>query len=279
VIGEGDINVGPPFSLNPNWSSSPIFASVLRIQFPVDVDLITSPFQIGDAHQALADGFEMEVRNASGDRAKVYVLTAFRPIVRNILGPAGTTRVSDPYTAVLDAPNKTLYVVDSSSETISKIDTSTGHATVMIRFQQDVRGNTTADTVPTAMCLRADNSVLISFLSGAPFPVGAGSIRRWTPADTGWAKLSPLIGGLTSVVDMTCLDGPSGSTPKIVTVEFWLEFPNQTVPSGRIQLLEGSTAKILADKVAQPTGVAQDPSTGELLVVTLAGQVLRFPKP
>jgi hypothetical protein len=281
VIGEGDVQVGPPFTPNLNGPSSPIFASVLRIQFSADVDNITSSFQLNAGHWALLDGYELELRNASGDRATVYLLTAFRTWVRNVLGSTAPMRPADPYSAVLDAANNALYVVDSSSETLVKVNTLTGRYLVLTRFQPLERTSPTGlqyvDNVPTAVC-RAGDSYLVSFLSAAPFPTGESSVRSWSPSDGPWTAGTSIIRGLTRAVDMICLSG-QGATPRVVTVEYLTDAANPNAPTGRVQIFDGSNKRVLAEGLPLPVGVASDPLTGELFVVTLGGQILRLPAP
>jgi hypothetical protein len=283
VIGEGDVQVGPPFTPNLNGPSSPIFASVLRIQFSADIDTITSGFQMPGlaAHWALLDGYEVELRNSSGDRATVYLLTAFRTWVRNVLGSAALMRPADPYSAVLDAANNSLYVVDSSSETLVKVNTLTGRYAVLTRFQPLERmtpaGPQYVDNVPTAVCPAGD-SYLLSFLSAAPFPAGESTVRSWSPSDGPWTAGTTVIRGLTRAVDMTCLRG-QGATPRVVTVEYLTDAANPNAPTGRVQMFDGSDKRVLAEGLLLPVGVAQDPISNELFVVTLGGQILRLPAP
>jgi DNA-binding beta-propeller fold protein YncE len=283
VIGEGDVQVGPPFTPNLNGPSSPIFASVLRIQFSADVDNIASSFQLtpGALHWALLDGYEVELRNASGDRATVYLLTAFRTWVRNVLGSTAPMRPADPYSAVLDAANNALYVVDSSSETLVEVNTLTGRYAVLTRFQPLERTTPTGpqyvDNVPTAVCPAGD-SYLVSFLSAAPFPAGESTVRRWSPSDGPWSSGATMIRGLTRAVDMICLRG-QGATPRVVTVEYLTDAANPNAPTGRVQIFDGPNQKVLAEGLPLPVGIAQDPVSNDLFVVTLAGQILRLPAP
>ena len=66
LIGEGDVMVGPPFTVNLDGPSSPIFSSVLRIQFSRDLDTIDSPFKLTFTdHWSLSDGFDVTLQNAA----------------------------------------------------------------------------------------------------------------------------------------------------------------------------------------------------------------------
>jgi hypothetical protein len=280
ILGEGDVQVGPPFVVNLDGPSSPIFSSVLQITFSADVDAIASSFQMSWVdHWALLDGYDLDLRNATGDRAKVHLLTAFRTLVRNVLGSPARMRPADPYGAWLDASNNALYVVDSSAETLIKVNTTTGRSQVLARFQPDERstpaGPQYVDTVPTAVCPVGD-SFLVSFLSAAPFPPGSSSVRTWNPSSGAYPALKPLISDLTMTTDMICLRGGTGAAPRVVTVEYSMN-PANMAPSGRVQLFDGGAKRVIIQGLGLPTGAAHDPTSGDLFVATLAGTIYRFP--
>ena len=283
LIGEGNVMVGPPFVINTDGPSSPLFSSVLRIQFSTDVDGIRSGFEMSPAdHWSLIDGNDIDLRNAGGDRAVVHLLTTFR-LVRNILGGTARVRPSDPYGAWLHASDNTLYIADASAESLGKVNTVTGKYEIVTRFQPDERttaaGTQFVDNVPTSLCPIGD-SFLMSFLSAGPFPPGASSIRAWKPSDGSWSRVIPLISGLTMTNDMLCLRGGTASAPRVVTVEYTTTPPaNFTTAGGRIQLFEGAQGRTLAQGLLLPTAVTQDPITGDLFVTTLPGAIYRVPLP
>jgi hypothetical protein len=79
------------------------------------VDTITSSFQLSSVDQwVLSDGYDVSLRNASGNTAMVHLLTRFPSVVPNVLGGEARFRPSDPYGAWLDAANNALYVIDAS---------------------------------------------------------------------------------------------------------------------------------------------------------------------
>jgi hypothetical protein len=282
LIGEGDVRVGPPFMLNPKGPSSPIFHSVLRIQFSTEVDAITSTFQLSRAdHWALSDGYDVTLRNATGNSAAVHLLTSFPSVLPNVLGGDESYRPSDPYGASLDAGNNALYVVDSSAETLINVNTVTGRYRVLTRFQPDERatpdGPAFVDNVPTAICPVGD-SFLVSFLSAALFPTGGSSVRLWNQSDGGWSRLSPLVGDLTMTNDIVCLRGGTARAPRLVTVEF-SQNVSDPAPSGRVQVVNGGQKRVLMENVLLPVSAAQDPLSGDLFVTTLTGSIFRTPLP
>jgi hypothetical protein len=282
AIGEGDTNVGPPFVINLEGPSSPIFHSIVQIRFSADVDAIHSAFSLAQVHHwALLDGHDVSLTNASGDRATVRLLTAFRPLVRNVIGGAGRTRVSDPYSLWLEPGGTTLYVVDSASETVMKVNTDTGRSVVLTRFQPDERptaaGPQFVDNVPTAIC-PVDGGFLVSFLTANPYPQGGSSVRMWKPDDGAWSRPSTVVNGLTMTNDMIC-QRTAGGMFRVITVEYSVDPANRNVPSGRIQMFEGGGTRVLADKLLLPVSIAQDPSGGDLYFATLPGMIFRLQAP
>ena len=284
LVGEGDVMVGPPFSVNLDGPASPIFSSVLRIQFSRVVDTIDSSFQMTFGDQwSLSDGSDVTLQNAAGDQATIHLLTSYRSPVRNILGGAARARPADPYGVWLDAPDNALYLTDASSETLVKVNTVTGHSQVLTRFQPEQRvtaaGTQFVDNVPTALC-RVGDSFLVSFLSAGPFPAGAASVRLWNPSDGAWSKVRAVVSDLTMASDLLCLRGGSETAPKVVTVEYTTTPPaNFTTGAGRVQLTDGTQKRVLAQGLLLPTAIAQSPTSGELYVLTVPGTIFRLPAP
>jgi hypothetical protein len=281
LIGEGDVLVGPPFAVNPAGPSSPIFSSVLRVQFSRDVDAIMSAFQLvpGD-HWALHDGFDVTLRSADGDVATVHLLTIFRAMVRNVIGGPERVRRSDPYSAWLDARDNALYIIDPAGETLIRVNTATGRALVLTRFQPRERvtesGPQFVDNVPTSLC-PVGGSFLVGFLSASPFPRGEASVALWSPADGSWSRPAPAIRDLTLVNDMACLPGGTATAPRVVTLEISDIGMLGPTPTGRVQTFEGSQGRVLAQGLPFPTGLTQDPVSGDIFVVTLTGAIYRLP--
>jgi DNA-binding beta-propeller fold protein YncE len=202
-------------------------------------------------------------------------------MMRNVLGGTVRHRPSDPYGAWLDSAANSLYVVDASAETLSKVDIVTGRSVVLTRFQPDERetssGPVFVDTVPTAVCPVGD-SFLVSFLSASPFPTGASSVRSWRQADGAWSRLNPLVGNLTMTNDLVCLPVGTANAPRLVTVEYRTGSDFVT-PSGRVQLINGAQRRVIAENLPLPTAAAFDPSSGDLCVATLTGSVFRMHLP
>jgi hypothetical protein len=78
--------------------------------------------------------------------------------------------------------------------------------------------------------------------------------------------------------DMICLSGGSSAAPRFATVEYTTMPPaNTTTPAGRVQLFDGNQGRVLAQGILLPTGITQDPLTGDFFVATLSGTIYLVP--
>ena len=138
---------------------------------------------------------------------------------------------------------KTLYVVDSASETVLKVNTDTGRSVVLTRFQPDecpgAAGPEFVDNVPTAI----DSGFLASFLTATTYPQGRSSVRMWKPDDGAWSRPSTVLDGLTMTNDMVC--SRRDGVFRLITVEYSLDPANRNLPSDRIQMFEGVGRRVL----------------------------------
>jgi hypothetical protein len=281
LLGEVDVMSGAPpnIVINPRGPSSPIFSAILKIRFTPNIDQAGGGHRLTeDDHWRLYDGQTLDLRNAGGDRAEIEILTMFRPLVRNWAG-AAPVRPSDPYALVFDERKQNLYVADASSESVVKVSVDTGRSQLVVRFPPIQRttpaGTVAADNVPTGVCWRGDD-LLVSFLTGAPFPAGQATIKS-VNVKTG--AVSTFISGLTALVDVVCGESPDGRA-RVFTLEWTRDFAQQMVPSGRLMMFEAAAGRPLASDLLFPTGMAQDPVTGQIFVALYyTGQIIRVTVP
>ena len=280
LIGEGDVQAFPPpaIRLNPDGPSSPIFSTILKIQFSAEVDRLRGSFRIqSPGDWALLDGHAVYLENTAGERAKVELLTAFRPIVRNVLGGPLTYRQSNPYAVALDARNHVLWVTDPGMETVIKVDTDTGRYQVVYRFEPITRstgdGLVRVDNVPAGACLLGDQLLVSMFTTAAPQAVGEAVI--WSIDTRSWAA-RPMVRDLTAIGDIQCgAEGP-------IVIENFLYL---TPPVTRLSVIQRDGKRTLADVPAGSSanviagGMAQDPVSGAIYIartgVALPGDIIR----
>ena len=278
LIGEGDVMAGTPpnYGINLNGPSSPIFSSILKLRFSRDLDAIQSSFRMeGVHHWALLDGYDVDLSNGSGDRLTMTLLTAFRPLVNNVLGGTDRVRPSDPYGIVLDSTRQHLYVVDASAETISRVDVATGRAVTLYRFVPLLRttpdGRVAVDHVPTSLCWWGDK-LLVSNLSAGPLPPGEAAVRLFDPRTR---EMQPFRSGFTTITDIAC----DSAANRFIVAEL---IGTGTPPNGTVTLQAGDGRRVLASGVT-PIGLAVHPRTGDIYVSAnvpqLGGRILRIPAP
>ena len=118
------------------------------------------------------------------------------------------------------------------------------------------------DYVPDSIHTRG-NDLLVTNLTGFPFPDGQAELRRIDPAS---GATETLLTGLTSAIDVATL-GESSSSPLLV-----LEFSKNMLASapGRLRLFKGADAPVLiADNLFTPTSMAVDQRTGEIFITNI----------
>jgi hypothetical protein len=278
--GDGVRNGATPGSLvlNPAGVSSPLFASVLRVRFDTDPDLILSPFTLARAqHSELADGAEVALTNADGAKASVDLLAHYPALSTD---PATVYRHHDPFALALDpARPDTLYLVESGQNALLRINTQTGRSKVLTRFaplpNPTQVGPPVMDAVPTAALVLGDQ-VVVTMLSGFPFVPGYGNARVY---DLVTGKTDPWINGLNTAIDIGMRKAASGAAEYFV-----LGFSSNmgTTPPGPGQLwkYDSPTGKVVVDDLVTPTGMAIDPASGDIYITELgAGQIRRVRLP
>jgi hypothetical protein len=280
TIGQGDAIVfgeGGTLLPNPNGPSSPILSSVLAVHFSQDIDRITSGYALTLAdHFTLANGFDLTLDNADGDRATVELLADFRDYVPD---PNTIVRESDPFGLVLDAKgDDTLYVVDAGMNSVVKVNIHTGRAQTLLSFAPLPNplpfGPPMMDAVPDSIHFFGDQ-LLVTLLTGFPFPSGAAEIRK---VDVATRRDESFITGLTTAIDVLAVRTPAGDDQFFV-LEFSTDFLNEA--NGRLLRFDSPTATpvVIADLIT-PTSMARDPVTGDLFVTEIfTGRIIRVQTP
>jgi hypothetical protein len=206
TIGGGDSTL-PGAALNtrvPNPNpSSPIFSSVLAVDLTQHVERDTAGFTLTYAHHlALQSGSELSLDHGGGDKIKLGLVADFpdyalepRPDEPNNVRP------SDPFGLVIAANQ--LYIVDSDSNAVRIVEMQTGETTTLTNFAPVSSGRSEAEAIPASIRFFGDQ-LLVTFLTGYPFPTGAAQVRIVDPA-TG--SDSPFITSLTTAMDVLPIRG------------------------------------------------------------------------
>jgi hypothetical protein len=278
AIGSGDSALVGPVqgSEIPNpGKSSPLFSSVLALEFDRNVSIMTAPFQVTPAHhQALARGERVALQNERGEGATLRLVVDipdYQPEPRP--DAPQNVRTSNPFGLEPDG-SCALWLVDASRNLIWKVDICTNTLSTLASFPPTVNptpvGPPRIDAVPTS-ARTWNGDLLVSFLSGAPFLPGLAQVRQLKPS-TG--EHAPFFSGLRMVVDVLPF---GGETDGFFVLEFSRD-PQAGLP-GRVLWYDSPSAApvTFADGLVTPTHMAIDPRTGDLLVSQISlGRVVSF---
>jgi DNA-binding beta-propeller fold protein YncE len=270
---EGNSLIAGPAALghpipNPDGPASPIFSSILKLRFSADVDRILGGFTLTlDNHFTLADRGEVRLTNADGQSLTIDMLADFpdTPLdLREVWGHV------TPYGMTIDPQRQFLYVADAGQNRIIQVDVNNGVWQTFVRFPRVQRsGAPETDPVPTSARFRGDQ-LLVTFLTGAPFTQGDAVVRS---VNTTTRQTEPFINGLTTATDL--LQRETSAGPQFFVSEFRSVLFGPP-PTGRIVQFDSPEGKVIVDNLQGPTGMAQDPVTGEVFVTEfVAGRITR----
>lgn len=274
TISTGDAVVdGPvPQTTVPNPApSSPLFTSVLSIQFTLAPESIATRVTLSSAdHAALKAGTRI-VR----DNVAIELVVDFPDYVAEPLPNAPNhVRASNPFGLVV--LGERLFVVDASLNNIRTIDLASRAAGTLTTFAPlpNTRGMgpPVVEAVPDSIRVHG-NQLLVTFLTGFPFPLGGAQVRRVDP-NTG--AHTPFITGLTSAIDVLPLPGGG-----FLTLEHTrdLLLGAAAGPSGRIQWFAtpDATPVIVHDTFNAPTRLELDERTGSVFITEIfAGRIVKI---
>lgn len=257
---------------NPAGVSSPIFASILEIRFSRDVDAITGTFQMTTQHQqAISDGQEATLDDGAGGQARVSLLARFASEPH----PVAIYKFSNPWGLALTEDGRTLFVNDASHNTLVRVDTATGRWQRILRFgplpNPTPVGPPVIDAVPTSVRLYY-NQLLVSFLTGFPFPTGYARVLAINPEQR---TTEPFILDVSTAVDVLWRNRPNGQTQFFVLE--YSQNPSATPPGpGRLLQYDSPSPQAVVSDLRAPTGLAYDASTQDLYILELSGRLLRL---
>jgi hypothetical protein len=273
TIGLGDAVLNGPlpasFVPNPN-PSSVLFSSVLAIQFSANVETNTNGFALSLSDQAaLKNGVTVDLDNGTGDKMSIKLVADFPDYLPEPRpGLTNAVRQSNPFGVAIDGDQ--LYVADASGNTVRAVDIETGTFTTLTTFDPLPNnrgfGPPVVEAVPDSVHLLG-NQLLVTLLSGFPFPIGNAQVRA---VDIATGTDTPFITGLTSAIDV--LPGDDGG---FLTLEF---STNMLAPgtAGRLSSYASPTATpvIIADCLITPTSIARE--AGDVFVTEIfTGRVMK----
>lgn len=262
---------------NPN-PTSPLFSSVLAIDLGPQGKNFHGGFALTAGNQTtLANQQPVKLRNAAGETVTIRLVANIPNYVPEpVPGEPNNVRQSNPFGVV--AIDNYLYIPDASSNNLRVIDLQTGSLQTLTTFAPLPNplpfGPPFAEAVPNSV-RRFGDSLLVTLLSGFPFPPGGALVIAVDPA-TG--NQTPLVTGLTSAIDV--MPVKSKGNTSLLTLEFSSDMLNSA--PGRLRLYPTPTATpvTLASCLITPTSMAQDKASGQIYVVEIfTGRVMRMTLP
>nr|ART37301.1 E96 [uncultured bacterium] len=281
AIGTGDAGRAGPIPgttvPNPNPISSPIFSSVLGIQFSAKTEETTPGFTMTPAdQQSLANGETVVLSDGAEGTLRIRLVVDFPNYVSNPIQPLPTNvQLSNPFGLV--PVDDVLYVTDGGRNRVWQVDLLTGSHTTLVTFPAIANplfgivpaGGPFLDAVPTGIA-EVNGKLLVTLFRGVPFPPGTSTVQEIDPAP---ATQSALITGRKSAIDVLPLSddydldylvlqhasvGPFFGSPGLV-----LRFETPADPP-----------TVITNCLVRPTTMTLDRKTGTLYVTEYGGRVV-----
>jgi hypothetical protein len=268
AVGEGDLyangTVPGTTIVNAAGISSPIFDTLLQVNFSQGVDHVASGFTLKLAdHTTLLDGNPVTLTNAAGDKATLTLLSEFRfrPDARENI------KHSHPYgIARLDSDPGHLFIADAGLNLVHQVDIATGRKRTLVQFPSFPNFGSTAPPVVDAVpdSVRAyGNQLLVTFLTGFPFSAGDSKVLLVDPA-TG--ATAPFISWLNSAIDIVYRPRPNGARPQFFLLEYSSNF--LAGAPGRVLVFNDPVGTVLVEGLNAPTSLALDSTAGKLYIAS-----------
>jgi hypothetical protein len=277
AIGGGDVAIESTVAIpNPN-PASPLFSSVLLLEFPDSVgefgfDFVLPP----SAHAPIAAGQGIYLRNARGESVRVSRLADFPDYVAEpTAAEPRNVRISNPFGIV--GSNAGIAVVDAASNRVwtVAVTPTLGVPVALANFAPVPNtvsgvGGPVADAVPAGI-RETENEYLVSLLTGFPFGPGAASVWR---VDRFTGATERILSGLQTAVDVLPV---AGTTDQFYVLEYSRDFLANG--PGRLLLVDRTrgSSLVLADNLQNSTSLAVDTQTGDLFATELrANRIVRI---
>lgn len=281
AIGTGDAGrAGPAPGTtvpNPLPISSPIFSSVLGIQFSAKTEDTTPGFTLTTAdQQSLANGETVVLSDGAEGTLRIRIVVDFPNYVSNpVPALAGNIQLSNPFGLV--AVDDVLYVTDGGRNRVWQVDLLTGSHSTLVTFPAIPNplfgivpaGGPFLDAVPTGIAA-VNGKLLVTLFRGVPFPPGTSTVQEIDPAT---ATQSALISGRKSAIDVLPLSdsddldylvlqhasvGPFFGSPGLV-----LHFETPADPP-----------TVITNCLIRPTTMTLNRKTGKLYVTEYGGRLV-----
>jgi hypothetical protein len=272
AIGEGDSFRNGPIQgtliPNPAGPSSPMYATLLKVNFNSDIEKITTGFSLKlPDHFTLMDGIPVSLSNGQGDVALVTLVSAFRV---DRPDPVSIYRNTHLYSlAMLPTKPNLMYAADAGNNAIWQVDLTSGRQTLLVRFANTRNPNfppgpPTSEAVPTSVHVYG-NHLLVTLLSGAPFVPGASRVME---IDTDTNTATTFIASLSSSLDLAYRVKADGA-PQWFVLEYSLSTLAAPSPApGQLLVFNNPAGQPAATGLTAPTSIVLNDSTGDMYILS-----------
>jgi hypothetical protein len=281
AMGVGDVGrAGPiPGTTIPNVAgpSSPLFSSILAIQFSANTEKTTDGFTLSPTdEQTLASGQTLTLSDSAGNRMMIKLIADFQNYVSFPLPFfGGNVQLSNPFG--LAAIEDELYVTDGGRNRVWQVDLVTGTVSTLVTFPPIPNplfgivpaGGPMLDAVPTGIAVNGDQ-LLVTLFRGAPFPPGTSTVESIDPA-TGTD--TPFITGLKSAIDILPVAETDGTHYLVLQHASAGPFFGSPGQVKRFDTPAGP-ATILAACLTRPTSMSLDRKSNILYVSEYGGRIV-----
>ena len=279
AMGIGDGILAGPFpgaaTGNPT-PSSPIFSSILAVQFNANTEQSTSGFTLTAADQtALGDGEKVTLSDADGNKLTIQLIANFPNFTPNPL-PAFPVNVrgSNPFDLVVVEDQ--VYVTDGGQNNVRQVDIPTGTFTTLTTFAPTPNttgiGGPVIEPVPTGIRY-VDGQLAVALFTGVPFPPGLSRVVAVDPL-TG-AQTAFITGRKTAIDSLAIKDGDD--TDYLVlqhaSAGFFFGGPGQVL---RFETPTDAPV-VLAACLTRPTSMTLDEKTSTIYVTEVGGRLVAIP--
>ncbi|MBS0433211.1 MAG: ScyD/ScyE family protein [Proteobacteria bacterium] len=283
AMGEGDIAIMGPRPgtalLNPDGPNSPIFSSILEIDFSGATENRTTGFTMTTADQdALAKGRIVWLRDGRRNTLRIRMVSDFPDYIPFPLPDVpDNIEATNPFGIV--GLGAAFYVNDGGRNQTWRVDRFNGAASQFVAypdvpnplFGQGI-GGPTIQAVPTGIEAKG-HQLLVSLFRGAPFATGVSSIET---VDALTGSDVPLITNLTTAIDTIALG--KGRHGDLLVLENSSAGPFFAGPGTVLQFDgSGGAPTTVADCLVGPTSMTLDKRNNTLYVTEEEGNLISIP--
>ncbi len=282
TIGEGNPTVAcvaPCFQIpNPAGASSPIFSSILALNFSAQTEMTTNGFMLALSDDfLLRGGHRLTLTNGGGDMATLRLVADFHDTAPAPLpGAPENVAASNPFG--IDIIDTNLYIPDGGMNNVWKVDTGNGGQQSLVTFPNFfLPSGEQIEPVPAGIRVY-QNHLLVALYTGSDNPLRAGlaEIRLVSPL-TG--NNFPFIGGLTSAIDVLPIQ-TKGNPDYLYVLQFGvIATPN--LPARLLRFDAPGTPPVSNSVIGGlVSSMTRNPLTGDLFMTrTFAGTIIRVQIP